>query len=115
MRDEAPDKASDRPQMRSALPPLDGRSRSAKRLALIAADITAQFPGLDPERIRAAAELQLLAELQRGLLLRNEKGVTVVDVVRAENIAARSRRELLQMAQRKDGDEISIDELEALQ
>ena len=81
-------------RVKGALPPLDGRVRSAKRIKIVVADLCKQFPDAAPEAIGRCAEISVAAEMARGRLVRGEPGAVVSDTIKLENLAARLWRNL---------------------
>jgi hypothetical protein len=85
------------PGKTGAVAGMDGRSREAKRLRTIVADLRARLPEpLSREQLallKRASELLLAAELARGRLCRGEI-VPIADVTKLENTAARACRDL---------------------
>lgn len=85
------------PGKTGAVSGLDGRSRSARRLRAIAADMEAQLPAPLTAAMRAmvkrASELALAAELLRGELVRGGP-VAISEIVKLENLASRAARDL---------------------
>jgi hypothetical protein len=85
------------PGKTGAVAGMDGRSREAKRLRAIVADLRARLPEpLSQEQLallKRASELVLAAELARGRLCRGEL-VPIADVIKLENAADRACRAL---------------------
>jgi hypothetical protein len=85
------------PGKTGAVAGLDGRLRAARRLRAIAADMEAQLPAPLTAAMRAmvkrASELALAAEMARGQLVSGQ-AVSIAEVVKLENLAARAARDL---------------------
>jgi hypothetical protein len=77
---------------------LDGRTRAVRRARVLEREFVAALGGFPPPHlmilIRSASQLTAIAEGTRATLLAGGAGVTLNDVVRAENAMARAIRAL---------------------